>query len=349
MYRGTYTLIGTQLSMFTRKLEAQLTYQRVPYQWQYKTLERTPDIETRAGTRFIPLLQTPDGWMINDTIAIGPFLSERFPEEAVVPATALQRAACYVVEDFFNHWLPRHALHSRWIDHDNAVEAGKCFGANMLLDRPLEARRSDDDEAAVAGMGDMMRDSFGLSACDIQGAGADQAVAVESDFHVIMGLLKNHFEHYPFLLGNRACLADFALVGPVKAHFLQDPLPLGWLESHGNREALEAHAERVYAGLEEGAEYLPDDALPETLVPLLEHARGTYHAFARASIAAAMKGDKTFTLDLGHGEFTARSMKRLEKARQHVRDELSHLSLRGSVLEGIGALALYAPASLDDT
>ena len=60
MYRGTYTLIGSELSMFTRKLEAQLRYQGVPYRWRFKTLERTAAIEQRARTRFIPLLETPE-------------------------------------------------------------------------------------------------------------------------------------------------------------------------------------------------------------------------------------------------------------------------------------------------
>lgn len=349
MYRGTYTLIGTELSMFTRKLEAQLRYQKLPHEWQFKTLERTPDLEGRAGTRFIPLLGTPDGWLINDTIAIGPMLSDRFPAQSVLPSTPVQRAASFVIEDFFNHWFPRHALHSRWIDHDNAVHAGRCFGANMLLDRSLDAPRTEEEEGTVAGMGDMMRDSFGLGACDIQGAGADQAEAVESDFHAIMDILKSHFEHHPFLFGDRASLADFALVGPTKAHFLQDPVPSQWLATRGNHEALEAHVERVYSGVKDGAAYLADDALPETLLPLLEHARGTYHAFARASIAAAMKGEKMFTLDVGQGPFTARSMKRLEKARLHVRDEIVELPLKGSVLEGLGVLALYMPDSLADT
>jgi len=348
MYRGTYTLIGTELSMFTRKLEAQLRYQRIPHEWQYKTLERSSDLESRGGTRFIPLLKTPDGWLINDTIAIGPMLSDRFSEQPVVPASPVQRAVCFILEDFFNHWFPRHALHSRWIDHENAVDAGKCFGANMLLDKSLTESRSEEEEAKVAGMGDMMRDSFGLAACDVQGAGADQADAVASDFHAIMGILKTHFEHHPFFLGDRACLADFALVGPVKAHFVQDLVPTAWLESQGNREAIEAHTERVYAGALDGAQYLSGDAVPETLLPLLEHARGTYHAFARASIAAALKGDKTFTLDIGSGPFTARSMKRLEKARQHVRDEVVDLPLKGTQLEGLGVLALYKPASLSD-
>ena len=78
MYKGTYTLIGQELSMFTRKLEAQLRYQGIPYVWQYKTMASASEIEARAGTRFIPLLDTPDGWLLNDTISIGPMLHDRF-------------------------------------------------------------------------------------------------------------------------------------------------------------------------------------------------------------------------------------------------------------------------------
>ncbi|MFB3078477.1 MAG: hypothetical protein ACE1Y4_10775, partial [Lysobacterales bacterium] len=77
--------------MFTRKLEAQLRYQDIPYQWQYKTLESAAAIEARAGTRFVPLLETPDGWILNDTICIGPLLHERFTEAPVIPASAAQR------------------------------------------------------------------------------------------------------------------------------------------------------------------------------------------------------------------------------------------------------------------
>ena len=51
MYRGSYTLIGQELSMFTRKLEAQLRYQGIPYQWQYKGHENGPAIEARDGRR----------------------------------------------------------------------------------------------------------------------------------------------------------------------------------------------------------------------------------------------------------------------------------------------------------
>ena len=85
MYRGKYTLVGSELSMFTRKLEAQLCYQSIPHDWKYKSMADASDLEKRAGTRFIPLLETPDGWLLNDTISIGPFLSDRFPRCAGAP------------------------------------------------------------------------------------------------------------------------------------------------------------------------------------------------------------------------------------------------------------------------
>ena len=97
---------------------------------------------------------------------------------------------------------------------------------------------------------------------------------------------------------------------------------------------------------EAGKTYLPDDQIPDTLMPILEHARSNYQPFARASIQAALRGEKTFNLDLGHGEFTARSMKRLDKARMHVRDEIRGLALEDSALEDSGVLALYENSQL---
>ena len=37
MYPGEYELIGSELSFFTRKLEAQLRFQQIPWHYQFKT------------------------------------------------------------------------------------------------------------------------------------------------------------------------------------------------------------------------------------------------------------------------------------------------------------------------
>jgi len=325
--------------MFTRKLEAQLRYQAIPYQWRFKTLEQARDIEARAGTRFVPLLETPDGWMLNDTISIGPMLHERFGEAPVIPATPAQRGACFILEDFFNHWLPRHALHSRWCYPDNVKAAGENFGMNLVLGKSIDATLSDAERQQVAGTGQMMLDAFGAAACEVQGAGPDQKDAVRSDFDKIMALLSNHFDKHDFLLGGRACLADFALVGPSMAHFLLDPEPRSWLGTY--LPMLEDYVARVWSAAAQGAQWLAGDEIPETVYPLFDHVRRTYQVFARKSIEAAGAGEKFFELDLGDGPFTARSMKRLDKARLHVRDELQRCAAANSHLKSTAIMDFY--------
>jgi hypothetical protein len=51
MYQGAYTLVGNELSLFSRKLEAQLRFQQIPWHWLFKTQERAPELEARAGTQ----------------------------------------------------------------------------------------------------------------------------------------------------------------------------------------------------------------------------------------------------------------------------------------------------------
>ena len=109
-----------------------------------------------------------------------------------------------------------------------------------------------------------------------------------------------------------------------------DPEPLDWLG--GYKLAMEAYVNRVYAGMKPGAAWLNNDALPDTLYPLFDYSRQHYQVFAFESISASVRGEKTFSLDLGDGPFVARSMKRLEKVRLHVQDELVRVESDKSVL-----------------
>jgi hypothetical protein len=48
MYRGDYQLIGNELSFFTRKLEAQLRCQQIPWRYLFKTEQRKAELEQLA-------------------------------------------------------------------------------------------------------------------------------------------------------------------------------------------------------------------------------------------------------------------------------------------------------------
>lgn len=345
MYQGEYTLIGSEMSFFTRKLEAQLRFQQIPWNWQFKTLERSAELEARAGTHFIPLLMTPEKWLIHDTIALGPLLNDRFSERPVIPATPLQRSCCFILEDAFNHWLGRVCVHSRWCYPDNVTWVGPRFGANMMLDRSVDVPLTQQELTDLAGIGPMMYENFGKNVCDYNGVGPEQAEAVQGDFTLMLQALDQHFAHSDFLLGSRPCLADFALAGACKAHFVIDPTPIGWLGQY--RDMLFDYTERCFAdGQADDSDWLPEDQVPATLTVILDYLQRSYFQFAPANIAAGLAGEKYYEYDYGFGPTRARTQKRLNVARLHVANELqridasSHESVT-SLFAGRGILEHY--------
>lgn len=324
MYQGEYTLIGQELSLFTRKLEAQLRFQRLPWRWKFKTQERTAELEARVGTHFVPVLETPDNWMIHDTISIGPMLSSRYPEYSAVPETPLQRTSTYILEDFFNHWTGRSCIHSRWCYPDNVAWVGLRFASNLMLDRSISEPLSDAEQQQFSGVGQMMYEGFGKNVCEYNGVQAEHAEAVQADFALMLDALAAHLEHNEFLLGPRPCLADFALAGASKAHYITDPEPKSWLGRHQNM--LVDYTERFFSDEPIAvADWLPDDQVPESLQVLLDYLQRSYLQFATANIAAGLAGEKYYEYDYGFGPTRARTQRRLNKARLHVQSELMRI------------------------
>lgn len=335
MYRGKYGLVGNEMSMFTRKLEAQLRFQQVPWYWHFKTQEGAAIIEARTGSRFIPALITPEKWMIHDTIAIGPLLNDRFRSIPVIPASPLQRSCSFVLEDVFNHWLGRICVHTRWCYPDNVTWVGPRFGANMLLNRSIEEPFTDQELVDLASVGDMMYQDFGKSVCEVNGVGPDQEEAVRGDYSNMLAALEAHFSQHQFLLGPRPCLADFALAGACKAHFVTDPVPKGWLGTY--ETMLCDYTERLFGKYDfSECDWLADDKVPETLTVILDYVEKTYYRFASANVSAGLAGEKYYEYDYGFGVTQARTQRRLNLARLHVQDEL--LQLGASANEAITEL-----------
>jgi glutathione S-transferase len=345
MYPGEYSLIGIELSLFTRKLEAQLRFQQIPWRWQFKTQARTAELEARAGTHFIPLLMTPDKWLIHDTISIGPMLNDRYPERPVLPSTPLQRACCFILEDAFNHWLGKTSIHSRWCYPDNVEWVGPRFAANAVLDRSIEEPFSEAELEQFAGFGPMMYEGFGKNVCEVNGVGPDQAEAMQGDFARMLEALAIHFAANDFLLGPRPCLADFALAGASKAHYVNDPTPFSWLGKH-ERMLVDYTAAFFNDTQDNDSPWLADDAVPDTLPVVLDYLQGSYFRFAAANISAGLAGEKYFEYNYGFGPTRARTQKRLNLARLHVQDELQRLGANAhsgieALFSGRGILEYY--------
>ena len=65
-----YVIYGGQLSYFTRKLEAACLFYGLEFEMRNKNQSDPANIEVRSGTHQVPVLQTPENWMIGDTTPI---------------------------------------------------------------------------------------------------------------------------------------------------------------------------------------------------------------------------------------------------------------------------------------
>ena len=265
---GTYTLWGGPLSLYSGKARAYLIKKRIPYRELYPS---HPDFPRRImpaiGLFVVPVLEAPDGTIVQDTTDIIEYLDARHPEPNLVPESKLQEAVAWLVSAFASEGLLQAAMHYRWWYRKEQESFLTAEFARILSPAGgPEARRMQ----ATAVM-QQMNDYLGYL-----GVTAETVPAVESSYEALLGILDEHFARHPYVLGGRPSIADFGLMAPLFAHLSRDPHP-----SH----LMKLRAPNVYrwtermnlAQIRDGEfwdqeeTYPAGDELPPTLVPLLEH------------------------------------------------------------------------------
>lgn len=256
-----YKLYGMEHSYYTGKVRPYLRYKDIPFQEILSTLlvyQRF--IQPRTGVRFIPVLQSPEDEVVQDTSEIIEFLEARFPDRPVLPATPCQRLVALLFEVYADEWFLLPAMHYRWnylARHEPwlMAEFGRV-GGDFL---PAFVRRQ---------IGRRVSRYFNKLP-PILGITEETVPAIEAWFAQFLADFDRHLESHAFLLGDAPCLGDFALAGPLYAHIWRDP---------GSRDVIESQAPRVVhwihrlnEGARESGDFLPDDRVPETLLPILQH------------------------------------------------------------------------------
>ena len=67
-----YVLYGGELSYFTRKLEAALILYGADFEFRGKTADVREELEMRSGTHQVPVLHTPENWLIGCLLYTSP-------------------------------------------------------------------------------------------------------------------------------------------------------------------------------------------------------------------------------------------------------------------------------------
>jgi glutathione S-transferase len=198
-----YTIYGGELSYFTRKLEAAMIFYGADYELKPKD---DPLIETRAATHQVPVLLTPENWMIADTTPLLRMLDGRFPSRAMFSSGELG-VLVHVLEEYFDEWIARTMVHYRWHYPESAE-----FAALRMSNGNREAA-----ERVL---------SWGPRACRATGTDSEtQQRAAEDEYVRLLEAAESQLSKTAYLLGDRPTALDCVVLGGLRAHTNMDPVP----------------------------------------------------------------------------------------------------------------------------
>jgi glutathione S-transferase len=274
---GTYTLYALPHSYYSGKVRSYLRYKRIPYREVTATLRVFKRfILPRTGVRFIPVLQTPDDIVVQDSTDIIDFLEQRFPEPSVYPCAPRQKLVALLFELYGDEWLLLPAMHYRWSfwhEREHIDDVLEHFGLLLSPHAPRALRR-------IAGW--RFCQPFN-GALPMLGITPRTIPSLEAGYEEFLDRMNAHFTRHRYLLGDRASIGDFGLIGPLYAHLGRDPYP---------KALMQRRAPQVYAWVERMnetaapiGEFLPGDEVPETLWPVLRHLFAEYFPVLRDTVA----------------------------------------------------------------
>ncbi len=301
-----YVVYGWQRSYFTHKLMAALHFYGAPWRFEAKTAENEGEIRYRSGTHQIPVLHTPENWMIGDTTPLLRMLDVRYPDRALFPRGVLG-ALTHLVEEYFDEWIARTTVHWRWNYPEN----------HQLL--ALDAAYGDEEKAAAMVI-------WGGKVCRATGVDSPtQQREAENEYHRIMAAVQAQLRRTPYLLGERPTAVDCIFLAGLRAHFLYDPAP---------KAALYERYPEVVAWVEHGADkWTGSGELPELSQStdfarfVLQEMATTYKPFVLGNRQALEQGDRAFVIPMYGEDVSYLARPYIEQSRgmlaAHVHQELS--------------------------
>jgi glutathione S-transferase len=215
-----------------------------------------------------PVLETPEGQFIQDSTDIVTYLDSLDSPSSLTsmtPATPVQRVVARLIDGFGLEGMLQAAMHYRWSYRDvQELFLQTEFGRGLYAGADREARRN-------AGKRIMDFFSASLPALGITPA---TAPAIETAYEEWLEALDIHFQSYPYVMGWRVSIADLGLIAPMYAHLGRDPYPSALMKKRApnvarwvERMQLPNTPDSEYAPHD--ADWLPDDALPASLEPVL--------------------------------------------------------------------------------
>lgn len=253
-----HVLYGMPHSLYTGKVRCYLRKQSIPYR-EIGTSHPSfaAQIIPKIGRGIIPVVVTPEGTIIQDSIDIIDHFEKQGVPYSAYPTGPLQRVLGILIEYYGSQALLRHAMHYRW----------SCYEQQAHF---LKDAFSTGAGSAVAEKVMMRMQSY----LPQLGVNKQSIPAIEESYELLLDVLDAHFAQHPYLFGGIPSIGDYGLIGPLFAHLGRDPVPARIMKIRAPRvfrwvERMTAPNLDVPELPDYEAAYVHGDAVPVTLEPLL--------------------------------------------------------------------------------
>ena len=257
-----YYLYQSPVSYYSVKVRSYLRYKGLVFSEVRASDKVAKEIIKPAtgGWRVIPVLKTPQGEFIQDSSIILDELESIHKDRSITPPGLKQQTVSSLFELLGDEWLVFPAMHYRW--------NYKKYNLRYILNAFGQSRKAHWPKVLRWLGGVVPALKFGNVPRLMLGINKSNRTAIEAWTLQLLDQLDVHFSQYDYLLGGRPCYGDFALYGPLHAHLALDPYPKEHLIKP--RKHVVAWLERMNTTPQHIGEWLPDDEIPDTLVPILQ-------------------------------------------------------------------------------
>jgi glutathione S-transferase len=250
-------------SLYSGRARSYLIKNRIPFEERSTGHESfKAEVLPKGKLPTIPTLVTPEGQVIRDGAAIIEHF-EAVSGRPCQPPGARQQVISSLFDVIGTDGLLRPAMHYRWNFPDDNLAFVRYHFLHSQRDVP---EREEKTEAMMNRM---------RHAAMIFGVTEQSQSVVEALYLEYLEALNAHFEHYPYLLGWRPCIGDFGLLAPMYAHLGRDPYPARLMQQRAPAvyrwvERMNREDQDVPECFNAGNDFLANDEVPETLIPVLK-------------------------------------------------------------------------------
>lgn len=280
---GNNVLWGANWSLYTAVVRPYLIKKGIGYVEINPSHPHYSDhIVPHVGYITHPVLETPEGEIVADSMKIMEFLEPRFPDLPMLPEDKSLAALARLIHSYGTEGLTKPAMYWRW----NTTFENRLWARGEFRSQQTRSERAAGNNAKTDAFAEAMRGYLPILGI---GLSHEVDVAVETSTLKLYDVLNAHFLEYPYFLGGVPSLADYGMMGALYAHLGRDissspklkaraPALYRWIETMGRPTVVDPETWHV------PQEYFAIDDLPETLISFLKLVAEDYVPEIRATI-----------------------------------------------------------------